>query len=156
MYAGSFRMNHQTSGCIIILLFGIDVKRFTEPKPSPPQIQVSLFCRKQALLFIPFIDTHLQLLQPPSSPLVPPLHQPEAAPTSSYTSPCLHRPFHLVIHLQNHPLRTVLLPIQLLILVFHNRERLHNRVHIVALDTIQVKISRIKLAAQGDFYQDKK
>jgi hypothetical protein len=66
----------------------------------------------------------------------------------------LYHPPHLIMHLQNHPLRPIL-PIQLLILTFHNREPLHNIIYIIALDTIQVKIRRFKLAAWGDFFQDK-
>ena len=84
---------------------------------------------------------------PLSSPHAPPpirrtRHQPR-----SVRLPRLHRPPHLIIYLQNHPLRPIL-PEPLLILALHNRECLHNIIHIIALDTIQVKIRRIQLTAQ--------
>src|SRR6266571_748456 len=63
--------------------------------------------------------------------------------------PRLHRPLHLIIDFHNHPLRPEL-PVLLLILALHNRERLHNIVHVIALDAIQVKISRVQLAAQQE------
>ncbi len=66
-----------------------------------------------------------------------PRHQPRPIHLSR-----LHCPPHLIIHLQNHPLRPIR-PKQLLILALHNGERLHRVIHIIVLDTIQVKIRRI-------------
>src|SRR6266704_5550386 len=71
-------------------------------------------------------------------------HQPR-----SIHLPSLHSPPHVIIYLQNHPLRPIL-PEQFLILALHNWERLHNVIHIIALNTIQVEISPIKLTAQKE------
>src|SRR5947209_4585124 len=73
-------------------------------------------------------------------PIPPSPHQPPPIPL-----PPLPPPPPLIIHLPNPPL-----PPKLLIPALHNRERLHNVAHIIALDTIQVKIRRVKLAAQQE------
>ena len=61
----------------------------------------------------------------------------------------LHRPPHLIIDFQNHPLRPVL-PVLLLIGFFHNSESSYDVVHVVALDAIQVKIGGVQFAAQQE------
>lgn len=70
--------------------------------------------------------------------------------------PRLHRPLHLIIHLQNHPLRPVL-PKRFLVLALHNRERLHNIIHIVAprwylfffLYSLQIFLSSPSMASKA-------
>lgn len=76
-----------------------------------------------------------------------PSDQPVAAPTSfNMAHPSLSL-LRLIIYFQNDPPDPVT-PIQFLILALDDRESFHNIIHIIPLDTIEMKISGIEFTTQ--------
>ncbi len=73
--------------------------------------------------------------------------QPAAAPIAFDTALPSLSPVSSYLDFQNHLLGPVF-PVLLLILALHGRERLHDIVHIITLDAVEVKIGRIKFRAR--------